>query len=65
MPRDIKKLKELERIISRKDLEIAKYKQLLNSIQALITINGLKLHEEYYADLLAGESYRETQPDNK
>lgn len=61
MPRDIKKLKELERIIARKDLELAKYKQLLSSIQALITINEVKLPEENYADLLAGEEIRQAK----
>jgi|SRR5438045_2360099 len=53
MPRDIKKLKELEQIINKKDLELAKYKQLVSSIQGLITINGIKVDEDNFKELLA------------
>jgi hypothetical protein len=56
MPRDIKKLTELQQLINKKDLEIAKYKQLVKNIQAIITINGVKPSEDDYIDLLAGES---------
>lgn len=70
MPRDIKKLKELQEIINKKDLEIAKYKQLVKNIQALITINGVKLHEDDYIDLLGGETigdklYKKHQQDEE
>jgi len=59
MPRDIKKLKELEQIINKKDLELAKYKQLVNSIQGLITINGIKLNEDDYKDLFYNDIGRD------
>src|SRR3954464_4951521 len=53
MPRNTKKLSELETQLNKKDLEIAKYKQLISSIQGLITINGLKPTEDDYIDLLS------------
>src|SRR4051794_335123 len=53
MPRNTRKLSELETQLNKKDLEIAKYKQLVSSIQGLITINGIKLNEDDYIDLLS------------
>jgi len=53
MPRNIKKVNDLQETINKKDFEIAKYKQLISSIQGLITINGLKLNEDDYINLLS------------
>jgi hypothetical protein len=53
MPRNTQKLSNLLEQINKQKLEIEKYKQLINSINGLIAINGIKLNEDDYIDLLS------------
>jgi hypothetical protein len=60
MPRNTRKLNELEAIINAQKLEIAKYKQLISNINGLIKINNPE-----HVDLLAGNIYSDIDKDRK